>query len=603
MKQFQAALLGGIAISAMILNVLSEARAESVGLAWKPSPSVGATGYNVYYGVSGSFTNKHDAGNVTSTAIHDLAPGHTYFFYATTYDATGDESGPSETVQYKVNQGPSASNLSVETLRSAPLAITLLGSDPDGDAVSYTVVDAPVHGALSGAAPDLLYTPAPGYTGPDGFAYRVSDGQVDSSVATVSIVVAEPPDTQAPSLAIEAPAEGSTVSGMTAVTVAAVDNVAVAKVELYLNGQLSGTAGTAPAVFTWDTRTHADGPCKLQAVAYDLTGNSAVSSSVNVSVKNVAPDLSAPSVDILSPRFGSKVSGIVQIEVTAQDDGTLAEVLCFIDDTLAGSSTSAPASFAWNTTAFPDGVHTIKAQATDAAGNRAEVLRIVTVANDQPPVAGIYVFYNNSAWDGRNPAPNANDDNAIAPDKTPLLPGGKATFANYTSYNRGINGIMVDVSSLPGTPQITDFTFKTGNDDHPDGWADAPPPASISVRWGQGSGGSDRITFVWDDGTAVVKHWLEVTVLPTANTGFLQPYTFYFGNAVGETGAFPDNAYVNASDSLGARANQRSLLNPAPIDFRFDFNRDMKVDAADQLITRANQTTVFNGLRLLDLRR
>ena len=29
-----------------------------------------------------------------------------------------------------------------------------------------------------------------------------------------------------------------------------------------------------------------------------------------------------------------------------------------------------------------------------------------------------------------------------------LLPGGIATFANYTSYTRGINGIMIDVSDL-----------------------------------------------------------------------------------------------------------------------------------------------------------
>jgi hypothetical protein len=216
-------------------------------------------------------------------------------------------------------------------------------------------------------------------------------------------------------------------------------------------------------------------------------------------------------------------------------------------------------------------------------------------------VVGAYVFYNNSAWDGNNPAANAGDNNAIAPDKTPLLPGGKATFANYTSYNRGLNGIMMDVSSLPGNPQITDFTFRTGNDDTPNGWADAPAPSSILIRSGQGYGGSDRITFVWGDDTAVTKQWLEVTVLPTANTGLPEPYTFYFGNAVGETGAFPSNAFVNASDSLGTRANQRSLVNPASIDFPYDFNRDMKVDAADRLITRAHQTTVINGLRLLDL--
>src|SRR5688500_10349284 len=48
-------------------------------------------------------------------------------------------------------------------------------------------------------------------------------------------------------------------------------------------------------------------------------------------------------------------------------------------------------------------------------------------------VAGRYVFYNNSAFDGHDPSADAADDAAIAADKQPLLPGdGTATFANYT---------------------------------------------------------------------------------------------------------------------------------------------------------------------------
>ena len=62
-----------------------------------------------------------------------------------------------------------------------------------------------------------------------------------------------------------------------------------------------------------------------------------------------------------------------------------------------------------------------------------------------------HVFYNNSAWDGNSPAANAADDAAVAPDKNPLLPGGTATFANYSSYGKGVNGVMIDIAGLPGT--------------------------------------------------------------------------------------------------------------------------------------------------------
>jgi len=53
---------------------------------------------------------------------------------------------------------------------------------------------------------------------------------------------------------------------------------------------------------------------------------------------------------------------------------------------------------------------------------------------------------------------------------------------NYTSYVRGINGIMVDFSDLPAVPTVDDFEFKVGNDNDPTGWAGAPEPVEIALR-------------------------------------------------------------------------------------------------------------------------
>ena len=39
----------------------------------------------------------------------------------------------------------------------------------------------------------------------------------------------------------------------------------------------------------------------------------------------------------------------------------------------------------------------------------------------------------------------------------------KASFVNYTSYSRGLNGLMIDVYNLPGTPTVNDFLFRMGN--------------------------------------------------------------------------------------------------------------------------------------------
>jgi hypothetical protein len=215
-------------------------------------------------------------------------------------------------------------------------------------------------------------------------------------------------------------------------------------------------------------------------------------------------------------------------------------------------------------------------------------------------VLGAYVFYNNSAYDKNDPTANTNDDGAIAIDKVPLRPGSKASFANYTSYSRGINGVMVDISAVAGTPSLSDFTFKIGNDSNPAGWAAAPNPTTIALRAGAGTNSSDRVTLVWPD-KSVQKQWLEITVLAGPSTGLAAPFTFYFGNAIGECGNSPTDAKVDPADELQARAHQSNPLNPLPIDNHFDYNRDNRVDPADELIARANQTSVLNALSLIDL--
>ena len=65
-------------------------------------------------------------------------------------------------------------------------------------------------------------------------------------------------------------------------------------------------------------------------------------------------------------------------------------------------------------------------------------------------VVGRFVFYDNSRYDGGIAGVNSSDDNAIASDKSAYIPGsGPATFANVISYDKGINGIMIDVANLP----------------------------------------------------------------------------------------------------------------------------------------------------------
>jgi len=219
-----------------------------------------------------------------------------------------------------------------------------------------------------------------------------------------------------------------------------------------------------------------------------------------------------------------------------------------------------------------------------------------------PQVAGRYVFYNNSSFDDNNETPNTEDHWAIAIDKEALLPGETATLTNYTSYSRGINGVMLDIRDLPDgvTPQATDFAFRMGNSPDLGTWEPAPAPRTIAVRRGEGPYGSDRVTIVWDD-NVIQNQWLQVTVKANENTALAEDDVFYFGNAIGESGNSPTDAKVNAIDVLFARNNPRSLLSTLWVDFRYDYNRDGRVNATDMLLARENQTHLLDALELISV--
>ncbi len=88
-----------------------------------------------------------------------------------------------------VNDAPIAHSQTVTTIEDTARTVTLLASDVDGDTLKYAVVSQPAKGVLSGAAPNLTYTPNPNLNGSDSFTFRVNDGTVDSSLAAVSITM------------------------------------------------------------------------------------------------------------------------------------------------------------------------------------------------------------------------------------------------------------------------------------------------------------------------------------------------------------------------------------------------------------------------------
>jgi uncharacterized delta-60 repeat protein len=87
------------------------------------------------------------------------------------------------------NTPPVSNAQSVSTAEDTAKAITLTAIDAEGNTLTYTVVAETSHGVLTGSSPNLTYTPAANYNGPDSFTFKANDGTVDSNIATVSITV------------------------------------------------------------------------------------------------------------------------------------------------------------------------------------------------------------------------------------------------------------------------------------------------------------------------------------------------------------------------------------------------------------------------------
>ena len=154
----------------------------------------------------------------TPTAGYSGPDSFTYFANDGTVNSISAAT-VSITVTAVANTPPVATNdsYSVMTGNTPNLTVSAPGvlandSDPDGNAITAVLNAGPAHGTLMlNANGGFVYTPTPGYSGPDSFTYYAFDGMANStSAATVSIavsaVVITPPDTTPPIVALTIPA-------------------------------------------------------------------------------------------------------------------------------------------------------------------------------------------------------------------------------------------------------------------------------------------------------------------------------------------------------------------------------------------------------------
>ena len=210
-------------------------------------------------------------------------------------------------------------------------------------------------------------------------------------------------------------------------------------------------------------------------------------------IVNVTPDPRTSAVSSITIVFSEAVVGfdLADLTLTRSSDSNLltdAQTLSTSDNVTwvlgdLSSLTSAAGIYQLQLTATSAGIQDLAGNALTADASESWM--------GNATVSGRHIFYNRSYFD--DPSRGKSDDDAIAPDKRALLPGQTAQFVNYTSYSRGINGILVDVAHLPAAAALTaaDFTFKVGNSNSLDTWTTAPAAARHHGSTGQRRGSRD----------------------------------------------------------------------------------------------------------------
>ncbi|WP_075085527.1 endo-1,4-beta-xylanase [Mariniblastus fucicola] len=330
----------------------------------------------------------------------------------------------------------------------------------------------------------------------------------------------------------------------------------------------------------YDVLVQYDGETYSATVTVDATGNSSVVIDLPVEALNYAPILSTQN---------DSLSGNVADEMTntgtwfEPDHQTLGLTASIGNVTLNDDGT-------WSWTYTPSQVHTsdtVTITGTDSAGAASETtFAINAVAN----VRSRGVSYGESSF----------GEETLASDKVPLLPGETATFANYTSFEHGINRVVVEFAGLESSLNVDDFEFRVGNNDDVASWellssTSSIPLPTVSTSPGEIEG-VDQILLSWPD-NAIENTWLQVVLLANSTTGLSAPDVFYFGNAIGDTGDSDSNARVNANDVSLVRNNLSGFFTVG-IENRYDMNRDGRVNASDVSIVRNNLSGFF-GLNLI----
>ena len=337
------------------------------------------------------------------------------------------------------NLPPIANNQNANTFANTPVAIVLSGSDPDANPITFTVLTNPLHGALSGTAPNLTYTPTAKFTGSDNFTFKVRDGLLDSAAATVSITI--------PNRAPTANAQTVNTNANTVVGIALTGTDPDAQIIAFtvLSNPAHGSlTGTAPNL-TYTPVAKFTGTDSFTFRVNDGSLNSGAAT-VTINIPNRAPTANGQTVN-------TNANTAVGITLTGTDPDTQAIAFTVISNPAHGSLTGTAPNLNYTPVAKFTGTDSFTFRVNDGSLDSSVATVTINIPNRAPTA------------NSQSVTTNANTAIGIA--LTGADPDGQAiSFAVVTNPSHGaLTGIAPNLTYTPtaGFNGPDSFTFRTND--------------------------------------------------------------------------------------------------------------------------------------------
>lgn len=372
----------------------------AIALAWEAESSPDVRGYGVYRSLTPGGPYDH-VGNTTQAGGTDagLTPAIRYYYRVTAVDQRGGEgafSGEVSSVPLDraTNRAPTAPPIGNQTIAEGQTLRLTLATDPDGNALSATIVPSISGAAFDGQTGVLTWTPTFTQAGVNPLAVTVTDGAATVGTSfTITVIQVN----RAPQLAVVAPQTMSENDSITLQLVASDDldepltfgaslgphsHVARVPSVPHSHPNLSMNIATGTLTITTDGASGYPGLPIILTVT-DPQGLSAVTN-FTLTVVETPPELTGSSVSLIEGQPWS-----LDLASIFSDEDGFDPAAPFAAANLPGSMTFDEAThrLAWTPGQMAAGEYAVIVSATDDSYTGAVTTGTLTVRVDNPTPA------------------------------------------------------------------------------------------------------------------------------------------------------------------------------------------------------------------------